>query len=632
MGFKNTAKRAVTGSMALALAASTMLTGCGSGSGTSKKDLIQIDVLSTRANYAGTQGGWMGEVYAEKFGVKLNIIKGDETTISTKMAEQNLGDLIVWGATGDTYKKCASQGLLMNWESGSILETNGAYINEHCQTDLQNVKNYADDGNIYGICGSNSDATGIDKFFYNWDIRWDLYEQLGSPEIKNLDDLYNLFVAMKEICPTNDLGQETYAMSLWPDWDGDMVMYAKCLAQAYHGLEGDYVPGLYDNVDGTYYDILDDNGPYLEMIRFLNKCYRAGLLDPNSNVNTYDDALAKLKSDRVFFSLFNYSGSTAYNTTEHLAQGKGMYSLVPKDANTIVYALSPFGVSSMVFSIGSKSEYPDVCMDIINWMYTPEGRLTTEYGPEGLCWYIGDDNKTYFTVMGKAAHNDTSLPFGDLYSYLDAEGKEHIVAANVVTDGKFTSDAGTFDCTLIYTLPEEYKKYEGMVFQDGTNEMNIVSWNLETVNPLTGERFDCDYWDSTLAANSTSDIEQKWRDWATNQAGHDIYDSEGYLQSTDYSTYLTIHDSAAPLDTDMKVVYKQMTGKKDGLICVGCWNAILSSTEEECEQYITKMRNEVMAFGSNGSTYSYDDLKAFWTEQCAVRYQAEQDFLKENNY
>lgn len=632
MSFKHACKRVMTTALAATLAASTMVgvTGCGSSGNTTKsKDLIQLDVLSTRANYAGIQGGWMGEVYAEKFGVQLNIIKGDETTLAVMQQSGDMGDIIVWGAGGDTFKKCASQGLLIDWESGTLLDEHGAYIKENCQADLENMRNYVDDGKIYGLCGDvSSSADGIDTFFYNWDIRWDLYEACGCPEIKDLDDLYDLFVQMKEICPTNDDGQETYAMSLWPDWDGDMVMYAKCLAQAYYGLEGDYVPGLYDNEDGTYYDILDDDGPFLTMVRFLNKLYRAGLLDPNSNVNTYDDAISKLKNDRVFFSIFNYAGSTAYNTADHLAAGKAMFSLVPEDANTIVYALSETGVSSMNFSIGAKSEYPDVAMDIINWMFTPEGRLTTEYGPEGLCWYYGDDGKTYFTAIGEAMHNDQSLPFGDLYKYTDGEGKEHIVAANSVTDNKYTDDAGvTYDATLYYELPEEYSAYEGMVFQDGTNEMNIVSWNVNTINPETGERYNCDYWESTLASAAASDIEKEWREWATEQAGYEVYDSEGYLQSTDYDIYLTVHDAADALDTDSKIVYKQITGSKDGLVCTGCWNAILASTEEECEKYISDMRASIMNFGADGTTCSYDDLVEFWKGQCDTRYSIEQEFI-----
>ena len=40
-----------------------------------------------------------------------------------------------------------------------------------------------------------------------------------------------------------------------------------------------------------------------------------------------------------------------------------------------------------IWSIGAKSEYPELCMAILNWLSTPEGRMTAEYGPKDVCWY-----------------------------------------------------------------------------------------------------------------------------------------------------------------------------------------------------------------------------------------------------
>lgn len=620
--------------LALTMTASVaLLGGCGSNSGSGgdtavQRDPVQLDVVSCRANFAGIQGGWFGQMLADKFGVTLNIIKGDEVTLAVNLQSGDMGDIIIWGAGGDTYEKAAEKGYLLEF-SDSILDTYAPYIKENCQVNLNAMKKYAADGKAYALAGGvSTTADGIENFFYNWDIRWDLYEKAGSPEINTLDDLYNLFVKMKDVYPTNENGQETYAMSLWPDWDGDMVMYAKCLAQAYYGLEGDYVAGLYDNEDGTYYDILNKNGPFLEMVRFLNKLYRAGLLDPNSSTQTYDEAVSKVKADRVFFSLFNYAGSIAYNTKENTSAGKGMYSLVPTEANTIVYGLSDSGLSSQVFSVGSNTEYVDLVLEILNWMYTPEGRLSTEYGPKGLCWDYDENGKSYFTKLGAALHNDQSLFYGNLYSYVDDEGTEHIVAENAVSDGKFTADGKSYDATIYYELPDEFAAYDGMQFNQGTNEMNIVTWSGNSINPESGERFNSDYWASTIAAKATSQIEQNWIDWASKQAGKPIADTESYLQSTDYAVYLTIHDKADNMPTDLKTTYKQITGAKNALVCTGCWNAILSSTEEECEKYIDDMIEKANKFGSDGNTKSYADIVEWAKGQCDARYKAEQDYIK----
>ena len=55
---------------------------------------------------------------------------------------------------------------------------------------------------------------------------------------------------MKEICPTDELGNETYAASLWPDWDGNMVMYVKAMATAYYGYD-ELGFGLYNPTNGN---------------------------------------------------------------------------------------------------------------------------------------------------------------------------------------------------------------------------------------------------------------------------------------------------------------------------------------------------------------------------------------------
>ena len=79
------------------------------------------------------------------------------------------------------------------------------------------------------------------------------------------------------------------------------------------------------------------------MLRFFNQLYRAGLLDPNSMTQTYDEMSQKVKNGGVFWGIFNYASSMVYNTDKHLGEGKMMYARVPDEANPIVYGLSTLG-------------------------------------------------------------------------------------------------------------------------------------------------------------------------------------------------------------------------------------------------------------------------------------------------
>ena len=286
------------------------------------QELITLDVYSQLANWSGTQIGWYAALLEDKFNVRLNIIPDTEGTYETLVESGDLGDIVVWGDNGAEYKKAVQLGLLYDWEEGDLCKTYAPMIWKNCQIALETNRKISGDGHIYGIGhGVAMSKDDHQSFFYTWDIRWDLYKQLGYPKVKNLDDYLELLKKMKEICPKDENGRETYAVSLWPDWDGDMVMYVKSMATAYYGYDEHHV-GLYNPKNGEYYDALMENGPYLEMLRFFNKLYQNNLLDPNSMTQTWDQMSEKVKAGGTFFSIFNFAGSAAYNTTEHMNQGQ----------------------------------------------------------------------------------------------------------------------------------------------------------------------------------------------------------------------------------------------------------------------------------------------------------------------
>lgn len=82
-----------------------------------------------------------------------------------------------------------------------------------------------------------------------------------------------------------------------------------------------------------------------------------GLVDPDSMTQTYDQMMPKMQNGNCLFSIFDYAGSNLYNTSNHIADNKSMLSLVPTEANPIVYGLSTGG-NTRIWSIGNNSLYP----------------------------------------------------------------------------------------------------------------------------------------------------------------------------------------------------------------------------------------------------------------------------------
>ena len=385
----------------MVIGSASALTGCGS----KKNEVIKLNVYSQLANFSGKQIGWSADILKKKFNVELNIIPEGDGVFETRMTSGNLGDIVVWGADNDKYPLAVKNNLLFGWEDDNVLDEYGPYIKKNMPDALKKNKeltktitNGASD-KLYGF-GANVALNSKDheSFFYTWDTRWDLYKKLGYPKIKNLQDYHKMLKNMQKLCPSDDSGNKVYAVSLWPDWDDAMVMYVKAMATAYYGYD-ELALGLYDPTNGKYHDALEENGPYLEMLKWFNDLYQDGLIDPDSMTQTYDEMIAKVQNGGTLFSIFNYSGSLGYNTKEHTSAGKLMYCMKPEDASPIVYGMNTQG-GNRITSIGANT-----------------------YGPKGYTWDYDDQKHAYLTDVGMKCQKDKNTTMGGGYkgSYHDGE-------------------------------------------------------------------------------------------------------------------------------------------------------------------------------------------------------------------
>ncbi len=551
--------------------AMTMACGCfaGCGSEEAEEETITLTVYSELANVAGEQVGWSAKILKDKFNVVVNIIPSTDGVFETRMESGDLGDIVVFGGE-DNYRTAVKAGLLYDWNEDNLIQEYGPYIYEHMPYALEKnqkltseITEGASDA-LYGF-GHNVATSSEDHeaFMYTWDIRWDLYKQLGYPTVETLDDLVEVFKDMKEICPTDENGNATYAVSLWPDWDGDMVMYVKSTATAYHGYD-EFALGVYDPATGTYYDALQEDGPYLESLKFYNDLYQNDLLDPNSMTQTYDDAAAKLKAGGAFWSIFNYSGCLAYNTDAHLAENKMMCSMLPEEGSPIVYGMSVVG-GNRTWAIGANTEYPEKCMEIINWLCTPEGTMTYLYGPQGLCWDYDEDGNTYFTEFGSKTKIDRNTPMEGDYA-----------------------GTGTFN--------------------DGALQINNTTWSNNALNPdSNGEKYNWEFWKSEQEAAS-SDIEQDWRDYYGVSSSHEYFESRDYVVAP--ATTFTL----GAKEGEFKTIWESV---KDVIVTYS-WRAIYASSDAEFDEIVAEMIEQAKGYG-------YDQCVEWALEQAAIRHSLEEE-------
>ncbi|MDR0220136.1 MAG: hypothetical protein LBI54_01875, partial [Lachnospiraceae bacterium] len=338
----------------------------------------------------------------------------------------------------------------------------------------------------------------------------------------------------------------------------------KSTATAYYGYD-ELELGLYDPDTGDYYPALEEGGPYLKMLAFYNDLYRRGLIDPDSMTNTWDTMAAKLENGGTLFSIFNYSGSERYNTTDHLDANKIMLSCAPDEARPIVYGLNVFG-GNRIWTIGAKTQYPELCMELINWLCTPEGRLTTDYGPKGVTWDYDENGKTYFTELGLKTNNDRNSEMEAPYS------------------GKFG---------------------------DGFMQINNTTWTNMALNPESGEPYNHRFW----ASYSTEPRNASETDWRAKTGANSVHEymvnrPAGYTVSPG-STY-----KETPKSTELTNTWEQVTT----CIVKGSWRAIYANTPEEFQDIVTEMINDARAYG-------YAECEAWSFNEAALR-KAKEDEIR----
>ena len=537
---------------------------------------IQLEVYSQLANYSGVQTGWGATLMKDLFNVELVIVPDMDGTYDTRMINGKLGDIVVWGSNGEDYKQAVSAGMLLNWEDFDLGATYAPYVMENYGAALETNRLVSGDGNLYGFGMDVALQEGAHKsFMYSWDLRWDLYAQLGYPEIKDLDGLIEGFKQMKEICPTDDQGNTAYAASLWPDWDGSMVMYVKALATAYYGYD-ELGLGLFDPNTGEYYDALMDNGPYIEMLKFFNKLYRAGLLDPDSMTQTYDQMATKVKNGGVYWGIFNYASSMVYNTTEHLEAGKMMYSRVPDEACPIVYGLSNVG-GNRIWSVGANTEYPELCLAILDYLATPEGSMNMWYGPRGLTWDYDANGGMYFTELGKKTSTDSKYDLTGVEWTSPYTGKTYTLSGN---------------------------------FNDGCIQANNTTLARDMINPDGNgtEAFNKDTWVSEQTAASYA-IQEDWRNWSGVSLADQYFEKIGkYTVAPDVPYSESVRDDA------LKVKWDKVTKA----IVDNSWLAIYAKADGEFNMHINNMKRQCNAYG-------YAECIEWSRGEAAVKYQLAQE-------
>ena len=518
---------------------------------------VTFEIYDVAANFQGEQIGWFGKVLKDELNIKLNIIapqvSGDANSLyQTRTASGNLGDIVI--LDNADMLDCVNSGLIMNI---SDLVYSFGNLNEYQeQIDQFNQEmGVGDEGGIYAIpCNMNNNGPTAfvgETVASAPRVPWDYYVGVGAPEMKTTDDLLNMLKDMMEKYPTNSNGDPAYAISMWPDWDGESIANANLIAQWYGCMP---YGAILQTTENTIIPLTDDEGGYKKALDFLFKANQMGLVDPDSATQDWTTVCeTKMKQKRVYLFWYNWQNGF-WNTPSH-GESRENYMYVPVEELHYYQQSDSYYGDGRVWGVGSSVDDNKKLriVEFLDWLASPEGLQYQHSSLEGFIYTVNDDG-TYT---------------------LTQEGQDRFTAS--------------------IEVPEEYG---GGYWSDGNDQINQWIVGSAAKNPLTGEPYDPSLWASTIEMNKT----------ATTNEWIEMFGEENevkYMEAHDEVTMLPNINMPLPSDdTDIALIRSQC----GDLISDTSWKMVFAADQAEYDQLWTNLKTQLEGLG-------WDQLVEYDTEK-----------------
>ncbi len=403
---------------------STLLAGCGGGDKEGSSEEGGIKEFTAFFAVPGTEINDDNEIQqkiAEITGAKCK-----ETWLTGQTAEEAVGTMIAGGEYPDFID--GGDGMAQLYDAGALVALDD-YIDDYPNikeylTDQEWDKLRQEDGHIYwiqqfqNIYGEEKATIHNDEAFW---IQTRVLEWAGYPEVKTMDQYFDLIEAYQEANPTMEDGTENIPYTiLCEDW-----RYF-CLENAPQFLDG------YPNdgsviVDPEELKVIDYNTTPTAVKYFqkLNEEYHKGIVDPESFTQTYDEYIAKLSTGRVL-GMIDQWWNFAYNVNDSLKQ-QGLdeqgCDYVPLPITIEEGIQNRWHCSGSVLNEASGLAITTSCEDVegalqfINDLLSQEVHDLRYWGVEGEDYEVDENGLFYRTEEQRLEASDTAYKASHLCTY-----------------------------------------------------------------------------------------------------------------------------------------------------------------------------------------------------------------------
>lgn len=376
---------------------------------------VEITIGGINMGSSDTKEGWPNEVVQkleDKFNVTLSLKTYDNESLNLDLSGGNTTDIV---QVNDANIEGVVKGKhAVNLEDYKDIAPNIFSENMNFRNELMKTYKSNGDGVQYFVTPrvtfDGAEANYGTVLNNGYIVRWDLYKEIGCPEINNDDDYIEALKKMKEIYPETEDGLPVYAMSAYNDSQLHAYFYKGCLAEGYINLQGGiYVQNVTTNelVPDLYDEGVDGDTPFWSGVKFYNKLYREGLLDPDCFITKSEDLKEKYNKGQYLGGSVNWYYGT-YNENQRTADPETL-----KEYVTLPSYLgwgnekNLGGWFGKYFFVSSHSENVERAVMILDYLQSEEFSRDIDSGVEGR-WTTDDSGKPSLTADTVAMKTDGS--------------------------------------------------------------------------------------------------------------------------------------------------------------------------------------------------------------------------------
>lgn len=383
-------------------------------SDTESKEPVTLKMfIRNSSKYTGLQEDPVAKYVEDKLGIRIELTVdsslGGTTAqtstfnelLATKLASNDLDDIMDFGSPVgnaeivNNLKMAAESGMIIPLDDLVANHTKNLSSDPRLTVRNEYRKQYMyDDGHFYSLGGWG--GMGVDQLpgSANW-VRWDLYKDLGYPDVKSDEDYLALLKQMQDKYPQTPNGDKVYGLGggfADPEGMGDgFVNRDYPMTKGYEDLEGNYSVFI-DHANRELAAPLEDPDSFFwNGVKLYYEANQMGILDPSSMTMSSSEYAEKVNNG-IYLSALNGWGVM---NKEAILDGigikdSGYMPLRPLEdvASLSIYWESVVGGNE--FAITKNCKYPEKAIEFLDWCFSEEGSRIITQGAEGLAWEMKD--------------------------------------------------------------------------------------------------------------------------------------------------------------------------------------------------------------------------------------------------